>query len=158
MCRAADAPYTLAGLPCEATMSIRNTNPRSRTSAVLVLVSSDVLLALAMWGAAFVLQGALGRWPLSALAVASIVPSVVVWVWMRAALGLYSLGYGLETRAQELRQQTYALVATVAVISVFAFASQLGNSLPRAFLFAWALGLLVTAPVVRHYVKLALVA
>ena len=108
MCRSADAPYTLAGLGCEGTMSMRNTNPHSRANAVIVLVASDVLLALAMWGVAFVLQGVLGRWPLSAIAVANIVPNVVIWVWMRAALGLYP-GYGLN-RVEELRRQTYALL------------------------------------------------
>ena len=133
------------------TMAMRNANPRSRASAVLVLLASDVLLALAMWLVAIVLQGVLGRWPLSAIAIASIVPSVVVWVWMRAALGLYP-GYGLD-RAQELRRQTFALFATVAIIAVFALASQLDNSPPRPFLFGWALGLLMVAPVVRHYVK-----
>ena len=123
----------------------------SRANAILVLVSSDVLLALAMWGAAFVLQGVLGRWSLSAIAISSIVPNVVIWVWMRAALGLYP-GYGLD-RMEELRRQTYALLATLTIITVFAFASQLGGSISRVFLFAWALGLLVVAPVVRHYVK-----
>ncbi len=133
---------------------MRSTNPHSRAYAVLVLVASDVLLALSMWGVAFVLQGVLSRWPLSAIAVASIVPNVVVWVWMRAALGLYP-GYGL-TKAEELRQQTYALLATIAIITDFAFASQLSGSISRVFLFAWALGLLVAAPVVRHYVKTSL--
>ena len=130
---------------------MRNTNPHSRAKTVLVLGASDVLLAFSMWGAAFVLQGVLGHWPLSAIAVASIVPNVIVWVCMRAALGLYP-GYGL-TKAEELRQQTYALLATLAIITVFAFASQLGGSVSRVFLFGWALGLLVVAPVVRHYVK-----
>ena len=129
---------------------MRNPNSRSRANEV-VLASSDVLLALAMWGAAFVLQGVLGSWSLSAIAISSIVPNVVIWVWMRAALGLYP-GSGLD-RTEELRQQTYALLATLTIITVFAFASQLGNSIPRAFLFAWALGLLVAAPVVRHFVK-----
>ncbi len=122
-----------------------------RQHPAFVLLLWDVLLAFVMWHAAFVLQGLLWRWPLSALAVANIVSSVVVWVWMRAALGLYP-GYGLD-RAQELRRQTYALLATLTIITVFAFASQLGNSIPRVFLFAWALGLLVAAPVVRHFVK-----
>jgi cell division protein FtsW (lipid II flippase) len=61
-------------------------------------------------------------------------------------------GYGLD-RAEELRRQTFALFATVAIIVVFAFASQLDNSLPRPFLFGWALGLLVVAPVVRRLRK-----
>ncbi len=133
------------------TMSMRNANPRSRASAVLVLISSDVQLAFAMWGVAFVLEFVMGRGVLSEGAIVSIAPSVVAWVWMRAALGLYP-GYGLD-RAEELRRQSFALFATVAIIVVFDFASQLGNSLPRPSLFGWALGLLVVAPVVRHYVK-----
>ena len=138
-------------------MSMRNAHRRSGRfpSVALVLLASDVLLALAMWGVAFILTGVLGRWPLSAIAVASIVPNVVVWVWMRAVLGLYSLGNGLD-RAQELRRQTYALLATLTIITVFAFASQLGDSVSRIFLFTWALSLLVVAPVVRHYVKASL--
>jgi hypothetical protein len=43
------------------TMSMRNANPRSRASAVLVLLASDVLLALALWLAAFILTGVTGR-------------------------------------------------------------------------------------------------
>jgi hypothetical protein len=118
---------------------------------VLGLFSSDILLALAMWLVAFVLQGVLGRWPLSAIAIASIVPSVVTWVWMRAALGLYP-GYGLD-RAEELRRQTFALFATVAIIVVFALASQLDNSPPCPFLFWWALGLLVVKRKLRAPVE-----
>src|SRR3712207_3815342 len=132
-------------------MSMRNPNSRSRANAVVTLLASDVLLALAMWGAACVFQGVLGRWTLSALVIGVIVPNIVSWVWMRAALGLYP-GYGLD-RMEELRRQTYALLATLTIITVFAFASQLGNSIPRAFLFAWALGLLLVAPVARHFVK-----
>src|SRR3712207_5693797 len=113
-------------------MLMRNPNSRSRANEV-VLASSDVLLALAMWGVAFVLQGVLGHWPLSAIAISSIVPNVVIWVWMRAALGLYP-GYGLD-RMEELRRQTYALLATLTIITVFTFASQLGDSISRAFLF-----------------------
>ncbi len=130
---------------------MRNPYSRSRANAVVTLVASDILLALAMWGAACVFQGVLGRWTLSALVIGVIVPNIVIWVWMRAALGLYP-GYGLD-RMEELRRQTYALLATLTIITVFAFASQLGNSIPRVFLFAWALGLLVAAPVVRHFVK-----
>jgi hypothetical protein len=114
----------------------------------------DVLLAFAMWGVAFVLHGILGRWPLSAVAIASIVPNVATWIGVRAALGLYP-GYGLDP-VEELRRQSYALLAILTIITVFAFASQLGNSLPRVFLFAWALGLLLAAPAVRQFVKASL--
>jgi hypothetical protein len=136
-------------------MSMRSTNTRSRAAAVLALVVSDILLALAIWGAACVFQGVLGRWPLSAITIAAVAPNAVIWVWMRAALGLYSLGYGL-ARVEEIRRQTFALFATVGIILVFTFSSQLGGLIPRTVLFGWALGLLVVAPVVRHYVKASL--
>ena len=118
---------------------------------VLGLFSSDILLALAMWLVAFVLQGVLGRWPLSAIAIASIVPNVAAWIGVRAALGLYP-GYGLD-QVEELRRQTYALLASLTIITVFAFASQLSSSISRVFLFAWTLGLLLVAPLARHFVK-----
>jgi hypothetical protein len=76
----------------ESTMSMRNIY---RRHPAFVLLLWDVLLAVVMWYTAFVLQGLLWRWPLSAIAITNIVPSVVVWVWMRAALGLYP-GYGLD--------------------------------------------------------------
>jgi Undecaprenyl-phosphate galactose phosphotransferase WbaP len=118
---------------------------------ILALVSSDVLLAFAMWQAAFMLQTVVGRGTLSAIAIASIVPNVVAWIGLRGALGLYP-GYGLD-QVEELRRQTIALVATITIIAVFAFAFQLGNSLSRVFLFAWALSLLLVAPVARYIVK-----
>jgi Undecaprenyl-phosphate galactose phosphotransferase WbaP len=115
---------------------------------------SDILLGLAMWLAALVLQGALGHGSLSEIAVASVVPNVVAWVGLRAVLGLYP-GYGLD-QVEELRQQTFASGATLAIITTFAFASQVGDALSRLLLFGWALGLLLTAPVVRHFTKQAM--
>jgi hypothetical protein len=79
------------------------------------------------------------------------VPNVAAWIGVRAALGLYP-GYGLD-QVEELRRQTYVLLATLTIITVFAFASQLGDSISRVFLLGWALGLLLVAPVVRHSVK-----
>ena len=127
---------------------------RRRLVVVLGLVSWDALLALAMWQAAFVLQAILGDGSLSTIAIASIVPNVVAWLGLRAALGVYP-GYGMD-QVEELRRQTFALLATFTIIVVFAFASQLGNSLSRLFLFAWAVGLLLVAPVARHYAKVIL--
>jgi Undecaprenyl-phosphate galactose phosphotransferase WbaP len=123
---------------------------KSRRGALVAfaLAASDVLLAFAVWLAAFVLQGVWGSDPLSALA--SMVPNVVVWVGLRAALGLYP-GYGLG-QVEELRRQTLALFATM--VTVFAFASQVGDSL--VLLLVWSVGLLLLAPVVRHFVKRAM--
>jgi Undecaprenyl-phosphate galactose phosphotransferase WbaP len=118
---------------------------------VLIMILSDIVLALAMWQPALVIHGTVGRGPLSAIAIASIVPNVVAWIGLRAVLGLYP-GYGLD-QVEELRRQTLALLATLTIIVVFAFAAQLGDSFSRVFLFAWALGLLLVAPIARYFVK-----
>jgi Undecaprenyl-phosphate galactose phosphotransferase WbaP len=127
---------------------------RSQRLVALALISSDTLLALAIWQAAFMLQSVWGQGPLSWIALASMVPNVVVWVGLRAALGLYP-GYGLGP-IEELRRQTFALIATLAITAVFAFASQVSDSLSRVLLFAWIMGLLLVAPVVRYFVKRAM--
>ena len=124
---------------------------RRRFVVVLVMISWDASLALAMWQAAFVLQAVLGHGQLSAIAIASIVPNIVAWIGLRAALGLYP-GYGMD-QVEELRRQTFALLATLTIIVVFAFVSELDDSLSRLFLFAWALGLLLVAPLARYLVK-----
>src|SRR5215216_864877 len=127
---------------------------RSQQLVALALISSDILLALAIWQAAFMLQGVWGHGPLSWIAFASMVPYVIVWVGLRAALGLYP-GYGLGP-IEELRRQTFALFATLAITAVFAFASQVSDSLSRVLLFAWIVGLLLLAPVARYFVKRAM--
>jgi hypothetical protein len=118
----------------------------------LDLLLWDILLAFAMWQAAFVFQAAVGRGALSALsevAISGLAPSIA-WVGTRALLGLYP-GYELN-RVEELSRQTVALFATV--IAVLAFASQVGGSLfSRPVFFWWALGLFGVAPVARHFVK-----
>jgi Undecaprenyl-phosphate galactose phosphotransferase WbaP len=82
---------------------------------------------------------------------AGVVPNTIAWVGLRAALGLYP-GYGLGY-VEELRRQTFALLATLAITTVFAFASQVGDSISRMSLFGWALSLLLVAPVARYWVK-----
>lgn len=98
------------------------------------MLSSDILLALAMWLTALALQGVLGRGSLSEIALASVVPNVVAWVGLRAVLGLYP-GYGLD-QVEELRRQTFASGATLAIITTFAFASRVGDALTRILPFA----------------------
>jgi Undecaprenyl-phosphate galactose phosphotransferase WbaP len=70
---------------------------------------------------------------------------------MRALLGLYP-GYGL-TPAEELRRQTYAIAATLAIVAVIAFAFQIGDSLSRLLVGLNFLGLLLLAPLVRTFAK-----
>jgi Undecaprenyl-phosphate galactose phosphotransferase WbaP len=64
-------------------------------------------------------------------------------------------GYGLD-QVEELRRQTFALLATLAIIAVFAFASEVDDALSRVLLFGWALGLLLVAPLGRYFVKSAM--
>jgi hypothetical protein len=71
----------------------RGVGSQRRLLVISLLVFSDILVALMMWQVASVIQGAVGRWQLSGIAAASIVPSIVVWVGLRAVLGLYP-GYG----------------------------------------------------------------
>ena len=128
--------------------------PRRRLLVVLVLIFSDVLLALAAWQAAFVLHGIVGRGPLSEIAIASTLPYVAVWIGLRASLGLYP-GYGLG-QVEVLRRQTFALIATLTITLFFAFASQLGESLSRVLLCAWSVSLLLVAPLARCFVEQAM--
>ena len=126
-----------------------------RALVMSALVFSDVLLALAVWQAAFVLQEILGRGPLSQVALVSVVPEVAVWIGLRALLGLYP-GYAL-SQVEELRRQTLALFTTAAIVTVLAFALLMSGMLSRMLLFAWCLGLLVLAPLVRYFVKLVII-
>jgi Undecaprenyl-phosphate galactose phosphotransferase WbaP len=117
----------------------------------LTLVSSDVLLAILVWLAAFQVQGVWGRGELSGISGAAVAANVGVWVGLRGLLGLYP-GYGLD-QADELRRQTYAVAAALAITSVFALASQTGASLSRALLAPGFLGLLFLPPLLRSFEK-----
>jgi Undecaprenyl-phosphate galactose phosphotransferase WbaP len=118
---------------------------------ILALVLSDSLLALLSWGGAYALHGVLGRAELSNLQFASIFPTVVVFIWLRALMGLYP-GYGL-SQAEELRRQTYSVFATLATIAVFALALQSGDLLSRLLLGLGFLILLPVTPLVRYCLK-----
>jgi Undecaprenyl-phosphate galactose phosphotransferase WbaP len=126
----------------------------NRTLVVFGLTVSDILLALVLWQVAAMIQLVWGNGALTTVAIAGMVPNVVVWVGLRSLLGLYP-GYGLG-QVEELRRQTFALFTTLAITTVFAFASNTAESLSRMLLFAWILGLLFTAPLARYCAKLAL--
>jgi Undecaprenyl-phosphate galactose phosphotransferase WbaP len=142
--------------PARHTSTLLGRWARSRRSVVIIsiLILSDALLALAIWQGTFIFRAALGLHPVSTTTMISIVPNFVAWVGLRAALGLYP-GYGLGY-VEELRRQTFALLATLAITTVFAFASQVADTLSRLSVFVWALALLLVAPVVRHFMKLAM--
>jgi Undecaprenyl-phosphate galactose phosphotransferase WbaP len=123
---------------------------RRRLLVICIMVLSDFLVGLMMWQVASVVQGVLGRWQVSGLATASIVPNIMTWIGLRGVLGLYP-GYGRD-EVEDLRGQTIALGATVAVIAVSLFAFQIG-ALSRLLLLGWALGLLLAAPIARYFTK-----
>jgi Undecaprenyl-phosphate galactose phosphotransferase WbaP len=114
------------------------------------LVSSDVLLALVIWGLASVLQSAWGKGTLSEVTVAVMVPLIAAWVGLRALLGLYP-GYGLDA-VEELRRHTYAVFATLAMVAIFAVGFQV-EELSRLQLVSFFLGLLILAPLMQYSVK-----
>jgi hypothetical protein len=118
---------------------------------ILVLVFSDILLALLAYGSAVVLQSSWGRGVLTETAIAWVAPNIAVWIGLRALLGLYP-GYGLHS-AEELRRQVHATLATLAITAIFALAFQVGDSLSRLLLGLSFLILLLVAPLVRYYVK-----
>src|SRR5215216_7964970 len=103
------------------------------------LVLADVFIALVVWGAAAFGKSIWGPGELSEVAVAAIVPSVMVWVGLRTLLGLYP-GYGLDS-AERLRRHTYSVFANLSVLAVVAVGFQVGNALSRLLLSFAFLGL-----------------
>jgi Undecaprenyl-phosphate galactose phosphotransferase WbaP len=127
---------------------------RRRPFVVPILLLSDALLALVVWGAALLVQDVWGYGAPTQLAYISVAANILVWIILRALLGLYP-GYGID-EAQELRCQTYAVVTTLAITTVFAFAFKVSGSLSRLLLLVGFLGLLLLAPLVRYLVKAAM--
>jgi Undecaprenyl-phosphate galactose phosphotransferase WbaP len=115
------------------------------------LVSSDILLALLIWGVASLLQGVWGRGALSEITIASVVPVIAVWVGLRALLGLYP-GYGLDS-VEQLRRHTYAVFATLAMLAILALGFHVGDLLSRLLLILVFLGLLFLIPFTQYLVK-----
>jgi Undecaprenyl-phosphate galactose phosphotransferase WbaP len=126
----------------------------NRTLVVIALIGTDALLAIVLWLVAAMIQHVWGNGALTMIAMAGMVPNIVVWLGLRFLLGLYP-GYGLG-QVEELRRQTLVLFATLAISTVFAFASSTADSLSRMLLFGWILGLLFAAPIGRHGAKLAM--
>src|SRR5215207_3151666 len=122
-----------------------------RMWVVLMLVFADVVAALVVWGIAFALRNLWGSGEVLGITVASLASSTVVWVSVRALLGLYP-GYGLDA-AETLRRETYSVGATLAMTAVFALAFQVGDLLSRLMLGLGFLILLAAAPLLRHLVK-----
>jgi Undecaprenyl-phosphate galactose phosphotransferase WbaP len=118
------------------------------------LVLADVFIALVVWGAAAFGKSIWGPGELSEVAIAAIVPSVMVWVVLRTLLGLYP-GYGLDS-AESLRRHVYSVFATLAVLAVCAVGFKVGDALSRILLLCAFLGLLFLTPFVQHLAKLSM--
>ncbi len=119
---------------------------------IILLILSDILLASLVWGGtAYVVESTSERGPLSQVAVVSIVPSIVVWVGMRALLGLYP-GYGLAP-AEVLRRHVYSVLSTLAVTAIFALGLSIGPLLSRRLIGLGFLALLFLSPLVRYIAK-----
>src|SRR5919199_5976022 len=122
---------------------------QSQGLVIIALIFSDILLAALFWGLGLLLQGLWGRGEVNPeLSVALAGSTITVWVAMRAVVGLYP-GYGMSP-AEELRRQTYATLATLAITTILAFGLQVGDLLPRLLLALNFLERLLLAPVARH--------
>lgn len=119
-----------------------------------MLIFCDVVLASVLWCVALLIQSIWGQGEITGVALAGIAPNVAVWVGLRALLGLYP-GYGID-EAEELRRQTYAVMATLAITAVFAVGLQIGERLSRLMLLVGFMGLLALAPFVRNLAKVAM--
>jgi Undecaprenyl-phosphate galactose phosphotransferase WbaP len=120
---------------------------------ILTLIFSDILLASLFWGGAFFLRNIWGLQQAfhAEATIAYIAGNTAVWIGMRVLLGLYP-GYGLSP-VEELRRQTYATVATLAITIIFAFGLQGGDQISRLLVTFNFLAQLCFAPLGRHFVK-----
>jgi Undecaprenyl-phosphate galactose phosphotransferase WbaP len=119
---------------------------------IATLVLSDLLLALAIWGAAYLVQGIWNQeTPLGIAAIAdvpTIVPTIAVWIGIRALLGLYP-AYGLDS-TERLRRHTYSVFTALAIVTIFAAGFRVADLPSRALLFMAFAGLLFTTPFVQY--------
>lgn len=125
-----------------------------RRSVPAVLIFFDVLLTLCVWEVASILQGLYGHGPLTEVATASLVPVIVLWVGLRAMLGLYP-GYGFDP-VEKLRRHTYSVFIALAMLAVFAIGFHVADLLSRLQTVLVFSGLLVLAPFVQYLATLGL--
>lgn len=126
-----------------------------RRSVTSVLVISDVLLTLSVWEAASLLQDVYGHGRLTGVATASsLVPVILLWVGLRAILGLYP-AYGFDP-VEKLRRHTYSASIAIALLAVFVIFFHIADLLSRLQTVLVFSGLLVLAPFVQHLATLGL--
>jgi Undecaprenyl-phosphate galactose phosphotransferase WbaP len=115
------------------------------------LVFSDILVAVLVCTIAYALQGVWGEGRLTEVGRAAILPSIAVWIGLRALLGLYP-GYGLDS-VEKLRRHVYSVCATVAILAVFAVSLQIGDLLSRSMLLLTFVGLLFMVPFSQYLAR-----
>jgi Undecaprenyl-phosphate galactose phosphotransferase WbaP len=118
---------------------------------VMGLVFSDILGAVLISTVAFALQSVWGEGSLTEVARAATVPSIAVWVGLRALLGLYP-GYGLDS-VERLRRHVYSVCAAVAILAIPALGLQIGDLLSRLMLLLTFLGLLFVMPFAQYLAR-----
>ena len=111
---------------------------------VVTQVFSDILVAVLICTVAYALQNVWGDGKLSEVRRVPTVPSIAVWIGLRALLGLYP-GYGLDS-VERLRRHVYSVGAAVAILAVLAVGFQIGDLLSRLMLLLTFLGLLLVTP------------
>ena len=118
---------------------------------VTSLVFSDILVAALICTVAYALQSVWGAGTLSEVARAAIIPSITLWIGLRALLGLYP-GYGLDS-VERLRRHVYSVCATVAILAILAIGLQIGDLLSRLMLLLTFLGLLFVTPFAQYLAR-----
>ncbi len=120
------------------------------------LVLSDVLVAVFVLIAAYFLVWEFFgiRADLRSFFVQNVVPSVVVWVFLRGILRLYP-GYGYDS-VERLRRHFYSVLAAVAVLAVVFLGLGMENEGPRTTLILAFFGILLLPPVSRKVTMLLL--
>lgn len=129
-----------------------STGQKWLTVTALVLVDASVTLLI--WEvSALLLWGIWDHYPLAAGTIAVLAPGLAVWLGLRALLGLYP-GYGLDW-VEQLRRQTYAVFAALAIIGIFALSLRVTDLSPRLLvpLILVSLGLLILPPLLQYCVK-----
>lgn len=126
---------------------------------VAALVLSDLLLALVIWEAAYLVWGIWDREAISGVVaianVPTILPTVAVWIGIRALLGLYP-AYGLDS-TERLRRHTYSIFATLATVAIVAVGFQVANLPSKTLLFLAFSGLLFATPFVQYLARRGMV-
>jgi Undecaprenyl-phosphate galactose phosphotransferase WbaP len=125
--------------------------PWRQRLVVTSLVFSDILVAVLICTLAYALQSVWGEGRLSEVARAATVPSIAVWIGLRALPGLYP-GYGLDS-VERLRRHVYSVCATVAILAVLAVGFQIGDLLSRLMLLLTFLGLLFVTPFTQYLAR-----